>query len=585
MFYKKNQDSELHGGDLWQYNIRGEQGINRIDRDTIQMFHRSEISDSIAYSLIVLEKEEVGLGDQKEVVDVHRRQLMLANSKGSYSHQIATSVDDWGWIPNTNLLWYETATVQSYFSWDYRGDGTIWIYDPATDASQKLLSIGENIQLLSKWSPNGSHFMFIKNNKLSVIDRETLQQKQLISLPYVGGDRGGPQPIPAFYWSADAQTIYTTFTPKIFDDNPNIADIVLTDLHAYGMAIPIDGSAPKQLFQPISSSLLNDENTPKGMFSDDFTKVLFPRVNDVGKVTQSDLILYDITEEKEYTVQNNYQSVSQYGYPEQDVQATNAWISGDMVYYTLVEDVSPDYEHQYRMNLVATNYKTQEYTQFSTGLMKDYPQVVHFSEEDMALWFTTSGSLLFLNEQGTFPVITENVISAAFYPEKEPRTSELIYQQIPTRGNTEYRHTGIRYGFSILIPNGMMLETSEPQGTDKEKHLYSGTIKSKGPIDFYNNLFNIRMRVAKAPAREALSATKWEWDATAIDPVASITVDGVKGYQYHTRDGEGGVFPVTTVVLEQGEYTYLLIFTTNDFEDPRINRFLRDFKFLYKVVE
>jgi len=292
-------------GDLWRMDFSGKNPIKLIDLDTIVRGSRSPISNLIAYTLRKTQKETVKEydGTTKEV-DVNKMQLLLADEKGTNSILIADSVDEWGWIPSTNLLWYETAVLDQYFGWDYFGKGEVWIFDPTTKKANKFIEAGAEILSLHRprWSPDGTKLMFINGDMIKIADRFTSVTRDVYTLPYVGGDRGGPQPIPALAWSPDSMSIYTVFSPLIFNETDNNR-LNLKSKHVYAFQIPINGGSPIKLMPEVPTlTAISEEGQFRAQFSQDFSSIIYPRVLENGFLV---LEMYSIEDKRTYTLLDN----------------------------------------------------------------------------------------------------------------------------------------------------------------------------------------------------------------------------------------------------------------------------------------
>ncbi|EKD56885.1 MAG: hypothetical protein ACD_58C00056G0003 [uncultured bacterium] len=110
-----------------------------------------------------------------------------------------------------------------------------------------------------------------------VKDRITKKTQTLLWLPWIGGDRGGPAPIPDIFWDNSSDYIYTGFTPVI--EVSGDFDIEYHNSLKSGyisiLKIPVDGSNLKELTDPTPSYMMTEEQAIRLNFSDDFSKVLY----------------------------------------------------------------------------------------------------------------------------------------------------------------------------------------------------------------------------------------------------------------------------------------------------------------------
>jgi hypothetical protein len=298
----------IKDGDVWQIDANGERAVKLIDLDIIDDVSRSQLSRNIAYTLGQKVNETVEEYDgSTSDVTVTRKQLLLADEKGSDSFLIYDGVARWGWIPGEDLLWYETTSLQQFYEWGYMGNGDVWIFDPNTKKAELFISDKSKFFPLmrAEWSPDGKKLSFVSSDFLKVADRSDKVIKELFKLPYVGGDRGGPQPIPYFQWSPDSTAIYTVFTPFSLNGEGEGQQIDLQTNHVAALKIPIDGSGIERVAPEFPSQISNEETYPRAHFSDDFTKVFYPRVDSVEypdtMQAQEDvsLVMYDLATQKE----------------------------------------------------------------------------------------------------------------------------------------------------------------------------------------------------------------------------------------------------------------------------------------------
>ncbi len=400
-------------GDLWQMSADGANAVKLIDLDTIQRGSRSPASNRIAYTLRQGVTETVTEHDgTTRNVEISKQQLLLADEKGSDSFLVKDNIARWGWIPSTDLLWYETATLQQFFGWGYGGDGNVWIFNPTTRKAEKFIhDDSAHWQLLgAEWSPDGNKLMFASGDVLRVADRRTKAIATIFQLPYVGGDRGGPQPIPYFAWALDSSSIYTIFSPFFFSpflisgEEPN-PDIALKAKHIIALRLPLDGSKPTRLIPNAPSTIINKESYPRAQFSNDFSKAIYPRTAQVG--TDLVLAIYDLADQKEYVLLENL------GEPKRGLMPSGvplAWVVGDSV-YILRGDGDPLYGTA-SIALVEVNRKTgTTETLASRDGISEWPiRNTLFVPESRTLFFTMGGKLYSMNQGGLAPIadVSEN---------------------------------------------------------------------------------------------------------------------------------------------------------------------------------
>lgn len=394
----------VKNGDLWQMSANGANAVKLIDLDTVQRASRSPISSRIAYTLGQGVTETVTENDGAvRDVEISKHQLLLADEKGSDSFLVHNNVSRWGWIPATDLLWYETGTLQQFFDWGYGGDGNVWIFNPAIRKAEKFIHDDSDHPLFRpKWSPDGNKLMFAGDHVLMVAERRTKAIAKIFQLPYVGGDRGGPQPIPYFAWAPDSSSIYTIFSPFLIsgeEPNPNIA---LKAKHITALRFPLDGGKPTKLIPEVPSTILNEETYPRAHFNDSFDKAIYPRTAPNG--TDLVLAMYDLVGQKEYVLLENLgapkRGLMPYGVP-------LAWVVGDYV-YIFRGDGDPLYDTA-RIALVEVNYRTgTKETLASRDGISEWPiGNTLFVPESRTLFFTMGGKLYSMNRDGFIPVADE----------------------------------------------------------------------------------------------------------------------------------------------------------------------------------
>lgn len=391
--------------DLWQMSANGANAVKLIDLDTVQRGSRSPASNRIAYTLRQGVTETVTEHDgTTRNVEVSKQQLLLADEKGSDSFLVHDNIARWGWIPSTDLLWYETATLQQFFDWGYNGDGNVWIFNPTARKAEKFIHDDSDYwQLLgAEWSPDGNKLMFSSGGVLSVADRRTKAITIIFQLPYVGGDRGGPQPIPYFAWAPDSSSIYTIFSPFLISGEEPNPNVVLKAQHITALQLPLDGSKPTKLIPEAPSTIINEESYPRAQFSDDFNKAIYPRTAQGG--TDLVLAMYDLAEQKEYVLLGNLgepkRGLMPYGVP-------LAWVVGDSV-YIFRGDGDPLYDTA-SISLVEVNYRTgTKETLASRDGISEWPiGNTLFVTELRTLFFTMGGKLYSMNRDGLIPIADE----------------------------------------------------------------------------------------------------------------------------------------------------------------------------------
>lgn len=318
----------VQDGDLWQSDSSGENQIKLIDRDRIHSVQISPDKQSIAYTLEVTEKKTVttyeGVREDREFT---RTNLLLADNKGANSYMVKEGVVRWGWIPSTNILWYESDVLTQLFDWDYFGNQDIWTFDPSSKES-KLLVKDEQI-LNPMWSPDGSKLSYVgyrldENNRyksllIRMVNRNDSAKRDLFDVPYVGGDRGGPPPVPSVYWSRESDALYTAFTPMLWSEDSSM-DNRFTSGYLSVWKIPVNGSEAVKLAPEVPSTVLNDETRPRIVFNEDFSKVAYARLDekDVAGKNPSEwyysddqiesLAVYDLTSKTEKILIENFKS-------------------------------------------------------------------------------------------------------------------------------------------------------------------------------------------------------------------------------------------------------------------------------------
>ncbi len=331
----------IQDGDVWKSDINGRTPVKLVDRDAVTKAIPSPDGSMIAYAIVYPSTETVKNADgTEESVELSgswgaKQTLYVANGVGADSRQVQKQVGRWGWIPNTKLLWYETSSLQQYFSWGYIGDNNMWVYDPAARTSKEIRKAGDvawsDPLLGPRWSPDGKNVLLVTYEKiddtngslaLHVVNRSTAKERNLLYIPWVGGDRGGPPPIPSFFWSGDSSTIYTGFTPVIEASNNTANKIHYLDIlrsnYISVLAIPVNGGQVKEVFPSEPSIVFADESPIHVNFSEDRSKVLYFAVKS-DKVTpdspsdwvkygdaDAQMVVRDIHKGTSYTISDTF---------------------------------------------------------------------------------------------------------------------------------------------------------------------------------------------------------------------------------------------------------------------------------------
>jgi len=244
--------------------------------------------------------------------------------------------------------------------------------------------------------------MFASGGVLRVADRRVKTITTIFQLPYVGGDRGGPQPIPYFAWASDSSSIYTIFSPFLISGEKPNPNVVLKAQHITALRLPLDGSKPIKLIPEAPSTIINQESYPRAQFSDDFNKIIYPRTAQGG--TDLVLAMYDLAEQKEYVLLENLgepkRGLMPYGVP-------LAWVVGDSV-YIFRGDGDPLYDTA-SISLVEVNYRTgTKETLASRDGISEWPVGnTLFIPESRTLFFTMGGKLYSMNRDGLIPIADE----------------------------------------------------------------------------------------------------------------------------------------------------------------------------------
>lgn len=400
-------------GDVWQIDANGKGAIKLIDLDTVNSVSRSDFNSQIAYTLgqKVSETVEEYDGSTREIT-VTKNQLLLADEKGSDSFLVHDGVSDWGWIPGKNLIWYETSSLQQFFEWGYMGNGGVWIFDPSTKKSEQFITDNsEYFPLMrAEWSPDGEKLAFVSSGYLKVADSKSKITRELFALPYVGGNRGGPQPIPYFEWSPNSDAIYTVFTPFLVGGENTNQEIDLKTKQVAALKIPTDGSKIERVVPERPSQIANEETYPRAHYSSDFTKVFYPRVDsvkypDTMRAQENvSLVMYDMVSKEEMVMLDNV------GKPERGLMQYSvplSWVFGDSV-YLLKGDGDWLYEGAtislIKKNLITGVTEILATKENVSGNIWD----IAFEPKTESIYFTTNQNLIRLNKQGS-GIIAEGV--------------------------------------------------------------------------------------------------------------------------------------------------------------------------------
>lgn len=306
-----NEIIYVKDGDVWRANTNGSEQIKLIDRDNVETAKRSSLGNFIAYdySVEVQEVVEEANGEETQITAT-KTILMLADARGTTSEEIVAGIGRWGWVPGEELLWYEEASLQRFFGFDYYGDSSLHLYNPQTGKSTQLLqATGLQNRLSMQVSPNGEYFSFYAQDKtaggasmeFSVIERASGETVASMEIPYVGGDRGGPPPVPSYEWHPQSSATYLAFNPLWFNEEEiasGFADkFKVGNAHFY--RIDIETGIPELLNNSYPSSVMNDEVLPKPVFFADYSKVAFTMKKEAADQedfynrSDADLVLLD----------------------------------------------------------------------------------------------------------------------------------------------------------------------------------------------------------------------------------------------------------------------------------------------------
>ncbi|MBU0706743.1 hypothetical protein KKG41_00010 [Patescibacteria group bacterium] len=274
-------------GDIWKSDANGKNSFNIVDRDTVVDAHYSEKNVYLGYSQYIPSIETVTYEDEEETINLTsehdaRKELYIADAVGVNSRLIADSIERWGWVPNaSNLIWYESAALQRVFNLGYYGENKIWIYDLETETAQLIRDenkAGDAYYawriLVPTWSPDGNWLAYYGYRRggddsylgvsLRAVNRITKEVKDLLPIPWVGGDRGGYPPVPPIHWSNDSSSVITAFTPILGVSGNDELDAEYDKLFTSGyhtvLNIPVDGSAITRLINDAPAPVLSIES-------------------------------------------------------------------------------------------------------------------------------------------------------------------------------------------------------------------------------------------------------------------------------------------------------------------------------------
>lgn len=442
----------IQDGDVWKSDSNGSGAVKLIDRDAVTQAIPAPDASMIAYTIVYPSTETVKNSDgTEEIVELTetwgaKRTLYVADEVGANTHEVQEQVGRWGWVPNTRLIWYETSSLYQYFAWGYFGDNNLWVYDPSTNKSTLVRQSvdgewGSSVPLLGiRWSPDGSHASFVtydffedgetfQSLALHVVDRVTAEELNLLLIPWVGGDRGGPPPIPSFFWSEDSTTIYTGFTPVI-QASYNYEKIdyldVLKSNYISVLDIPINGQPIQTLFEPEPSIIFADESPIHLDFSEDRSKVLYFSVKS-DRITEdsaddwvkygdddANIVVRDLQTDTIYPIDETY-----------TMNRTRFQVTDDSV----VTHITNEGIYWFNTKLVdATHWLTIYYFDFNSDTTKEIISIPAPFNEDNRLelgdisFLTGEDAILFRAGTTVFKVvndqigsIVENVDDVAYY--------------------------------------------------------------------------------------------------------------------------------------------------------------------------
>lgn len=433
----------IREGDIWISKLDGREELKLADVNNAIEAQLSPDKNFIAYTLKAERDEQVKDVENQpfHTEKITRFLLYIADRQGSNSVLVKDPVDVWGWIESSNMLWYESASLGMFFGWGFLGDGKLYIYDPTIKKSIFINDFNtENICSFSffypEWSSDGNKLVCIgpsresgASSRIQVFDIETHKSTTLIDIPYIGGDRGGPAPVPAYYWSPDNKYIYTIFTPLLTSwtgaDNLAFKEYKTGYVHVYKITV---ATGEKEMVAPlVPSMILNEERFPQGNFSIDFKKVVYPRFKDAdiqgltseqwagyGSVIEQNefLAIYDITTGKETIMDFKTSPWNlNYNYSE---NSQNFEKDGIISFFVRKNN------QIYRLRLDLNNGQINEYLlQEVSGKEPHYDtrlsNIYQISAD--VFYFVYRDKVYRLENNNMLPVI-ENISSARFYIEK-----------------------------------------------------------------------------------------------------------------------------------------------------------------------
>jgi hypothetical protein len=270
--------------DLWRAEPDGTKPRRLIDSGSIVAASYSLDRKMIAFVMEKQVTEQVLDNNSKpKSLQAVRNQLFVTDAEGKSPVLVKDGVWGWGWVPSSNLLWYETSSLQKFFYWGYYGNKDLTVYNIDTGQSTVMLSpVSDKLpfsRLGGVWSPDGNKYSYFEvgtANSLHVIDRNTSKLTKLYDLPSVGSNRLGPPPIPSVFWDSNSRNLYSAFTP-IQSKNPNPQ--FFKPGYAFVVKISAETGELTVLADDSPSPLINADIDPQLAFSQDFSKVAHLRYN------------------------------------------------------------------------------------------------------------------------------------------------------------------------------------------------------------------------------------------------------------------------------------------------------------------
>jgi hypothetical protein len=425
----------VQDGDVWVSNGGGQERVKLVDIDKAESALLSPNKNFIAYTILVTTSETYK-GYPRQEYQHHR--MLLANKQGSNSVLVKEAVNRWGWVPGTELLWYEPASLQEFFGPGYFGEGSVILFDPISKNSTAIVDTNSVWSLLRPlWSPDGSKLAYAEEGVLKITDRTTRNTTNLLNLPYVGGDRGGPAPIPAFYWSADSKHIYIVFTPLLTqwtDPDDSSKDLASGYIHAYRIDTATGNKNQLLPFGQIPSAVTNEEVPFPGTFSEDFSKIIYWRykTQDIVGLTPEQwvysgnakgspyLVMYDLQTGLESVLLENikdygktyFNSASQPNY-------APAFITKESIYFLVRKYEASNWVSLTEIKIDTKNKKAYIFDIPNSGNdtnMIDLLLSVKFDSNTGKLYYirNNNGYVLF---DGRETVLIENISSLDYVPE------------------------------------------------------------------------------------------------------------------------------------------------------------------------